>query len=250
MTVELIIEETVDGTVVKPVVDKTAELIVEETVGGEVVKPVADKYSVVSSSAANYAPPGPPGPAGGGTVGLGVGPGRRFQLMRSNNASSLFGATQGTEYAIGISLPDLAIAAVALHINAGDEGSRFRVGLRPVNGSEIGAPVMDAEFDASLSGMQEVAVDATIPAGAYAMTWVRYGDDGNTMRAQRSAYDLNPHLWPLWSSTSWTATGHGPVHGLINTGISGPLPTTVSFQNVQTNQEGGSVPQIQVRLAT
>lgn len=250
--------------------DFTVDVSAQEIVSLEVVNPA---ITVVSDRMV-YGPAGPRGLQGekgdkgdkgdtgekgdkgdnGDTgVGVGVPSGRRFQLTRSDNASSKFGNVQGTEYAIGISLPHITIDALKVHVNAtGAEGAVFRVGLRPIeDGANFGAPVFDVPFPTDVSGriVHTFGTPVEIQAGPYALTWVRIGDTTDTATLQRTVYANNVHLFPLSSSSSWTAVGHGPVHGILNTGITGALPSTVVIGHVNTNQEGGNAPQIEVQMA-
>lgn len=175
----------------------------------------------------------------------------RFALTRSENGSYMFGSVQGSEYAIGISLGPVTVTSLKIH-GGFDADTTFRVGLRPIIAGVIGAPVADVAFVGPVSGAVEMALPGPVALdGHYALTWCRYGDTEDTLRLQRGGAGSTPHLFSLQAATTWAATGHGPIVGILNSGISGPLPTTISQVSVSTNfaAENSWVPQIEAKVA-
>lgn len=64
--------------------------------------------------------------------------------------------------------------------------------------------------------------------------------------ARHAQFDYNANLTPLARSTGLPATGHGPVHAILNTSVTSTtaLPASVVVGNVDANQVNNAVPQI------
>lgn len=171
-----------------------------------------------------------------------------WQLTRSSNAATKFAV--GTELAVGITMPAVTIDKLTVTVtNSGAAGSTMLVGLRAITGnpSTYGAPLFTAAIDTSVTGAQTATITATaIPAGMYALCWCQSVDSATTATVQYATFDYNANLIPLARATSLPATGHGPVHAILNTGVTSTttLPSTVVVGNVTANQANNAVPQI------
>jgi hypothetical protein len=190
------------------------------------------------------------GGSGGGIAPFPIG--KTALLTRSDNGLYKPGATLGTEYAIGLYMPEGIYDRFGLQLGAaGTAASVLRVGLRPIDPAEGwgSAPLMQGAIplDGALGDKFSTPSNATIPEGLYALTWCRIGDTGETATVQRSGFASNPHLVPLSYATAHPASGHSPVNTIYNTGVTGVLPNTAFTNDITTNQEGNQIPMISIR---
>ena len=189
-------------------------------------------------------------PAAGGTVqypSIAPGVGKYMFPTKSNNNSALFGATLGTEYGVGIFLPAMTVDRIGLQIGtAASAGATFRLGLRPITGGTIGAPVLDVAVPVTATGDIQATVNVTLTAGFYVFSWVRIGDTTSTLRMQRGEAN-QAGVFSIGQAGGMPADGHGPYVAVLNTGITGALPSTVARGDVSTNIEGNGVPAFALR---
>ena len=86
----------------------------------------------------------------------------------------------------------------------------------------------------------------TLTAGFYTLSWVRIGDTTSTLRIQRGGM-TQAGLFSVVQAAGMPATGHGPFVGILNTGITGALPGTVTRGDTATNVESNYIPAVTFR---
>lgn len=165
--------------------------------------------------------------------------GTTHMLTTSNNGADACGDILGKEYAVGFYFPDSLITGVRIYSSAVcASGAVFHVGLRLITeDGDFGAPIVDCAFplDAGTGSLYLTFTGVRLTAGLYALCWCRIGDTGDLAKIQGANTAQTPGLVSLQTAHGIVATGHGPVHTILNTGVTGALPTTVSVSDVTTN---------------
>ena len=96
------------------------------------------------------------------------------------------------------------------------------------------------------TGDIQATVNVTLTSGFYVFSWVRIGDTTSTLRMQRGEAN-QAGVFSIGQAGGMPADGHGPYAAVLNTGITGALPSTVARGDVSTNIEGNGVPAFALR---
>jgi hypothetical protein len=176
--------------------------------------------------------------------------GRRRMWTRAEGAGGINLPANGVEQGVGLFVPKQTIDRIGIEVSvAGTAASTFRIGLRPfgVDGS-YGAPVIDQSFALDSTGMKENTVNIALAGGAYALTWTKIGDTGNTGKVQGAvAGDQQAsQFFGIGSGTGWPASGHSIITAQLNSGVTGALPGTVTQADQNTNTPN-EIPMVVVR---
>jgi len=192
------------------------------------------------------------GVGGGGSMIPPQAIGRRRNITKAEGAGGITLPANGIEQGIGIFLPKQTIDRVAIEVAvAGTAASTFRIGLRPISadGSYV-APVLDQSFALDSTGPKDNTVNIVLAGGAYALTWAKIGDTGNTgkvLGASIAGGDNYPsQLFGIGSGTNIPATAHSIQTAQLNSGVAGALPGTVTQADQNTNTPN-EVPMVSFR---
>lgn len=176
--------------------------------------------------------------------------GRRRMLTRAEGAGGITLPANGVEQGVGLFVPKQTIDRIGIEVSvAGTAASTFRIGLRPIaqDGSYV-APVVDQSFALDSTGVKDNTVSIALAAGAYALTWTKIGDTGNTGKVQGAvAGDQQAsQIFGIGSGTGFPASGHSIITAQLNSGVAGALPGTVTQADQSTNTPN-EIPMVVVR---